>query len=402
MNGINRIWIVARWEFSRTVARIGFIATLLVLPLAHVALAALIGISVRTAVEDTSARLPLAIVDPERVLGQLGGEPVHVIRDADTALQLLRTGQVEAVYVLDRDYLSTGNVRAYSKPPKNLLHLGRHLEQRERASTLLRKGLTRDGEARSLRLVEPIENLDRYRVDQNAVTIEPPFAGLAILAGPFGVCFVLGLAIFLSSSLLQQAMLAELQNRMLEVLLTSITPTELLAGKLLGLSAAGLLQVSVYLATAAIAMPMLVGTGVIPVDTILWSGTVFLTGYVFFATVLAGTGALVRDTQEHTQIASVCFLIAAAPFFFLTYISGSSPSLIATALTWFPPTAPVTLLLRLGSDDVGTLERWLVLGLVVVSSAVVLMISATLFERRLLSGQPFDLWRRIALMRGRS
>jgi ABC-2 type transport system permease protein len=401
MTTMTAIGIVARWEFLRTVARIGFVATLLGLPLAHLGLTALIGTTLRDAVDDTRTRLPIALVDEHRLLAPIQDESSYVLTNTDAALDLLKKRKVEAVFVLDPEYLATGNVRAYAAPPKHLLQLGRHLSQRERVSSLLRRGLIRELDERSRRVVDPLVTVDTYHVDGNVVTAESPFAVLGVLAGPFGVCFVLGLAIFLSANLLQQAMSAELQNRMLEVLLTLITPAQLLAGKVLGLSAAGLLQVSAYLLSAAVAMPALVGTRVLSLETIFWSGAIFLAGFALFATILAGTGALVRDAQEHTQIVSVCFLVAAAPFFFLTHISGA-PSLLARILTWFPPTAPVTLLLRIGSEDVGIAERCCVLVLIILSSGFVLKVSASLFKRRMLSGQAVSVRRLVTTWGGRS
>ena len=174
---------------------------------------------------------------------------------------------------------------------------------------------------------------------------------------------------------------------MLEVILSVITPAQLLTGKVIGLSAAGLLQVSVYLLTTAVAMPLAAGTGEVSASTMLWSGAIFLAGYALFATLLAGIGAMVRDAHENTQVASACLLLAAAPFFFLTHVSSNSSSVFARVLTWFPPTAPATLLLRMGSDGVGTAERGVALATIVLSAGAVLAVSAFLFKWRMLSGE---------------
>jgi ABC-2 type transport system permease protein len=401
MRFIRNTWLVARWEFLTTVRRAGFLAALIGLPLAHFGLAALIGLSVRGALDDHHAKLPLAFVDKAGILTLAGDDRGKLVADLQAGLAALERGEVEAVYVLEEDYLATGKMRSFAAPPRRLTELGKPIERRERASDVLRRGLARGDDLRTRRVLKPISVLDNYRVERGTVTVEAPFAALAMVAGRFGICFVLALAIFLASGLLQQAMSLELQNRMVEVILSLVTPTQLLAGKVLGLSAAGLLQLSVYLATAALAAPVVAGSTMLSIGTMLWSAAIFLAGYALFATLLAGIGTLVRDPQEHTQAASVCLLLAATPFFFLTHVDSSPPSVLARGLTWFPPTAPVALLLRMGSDSVGPAERAAVLALVVASAVAVLAGSAALLKLRLLSGDRLTLRRILTVSGGR-
>ena len=190
MTFIKIVWLVARWEFMCTVRRVSFLTALISLPVAHFALAALIAFSMRSALDDPPPDLPIAIVDEGHVLDPIPGERAIVLQHADGALDALRRGEVEAVYVLDKEYLAKGKVRSYSPPVKGLTQFGVRMEQRERASALLRKGLVRESNDRSRRLVEPIASLDSYRVERGVVTVETPFAVLGVLAGPFGVCFV--------------------------------------------------------------------------------------------------------------------------------------------------------------------------------------------------------------------
>ena len=122
-----------------------------------------------------------------------------------------------------------------------------------------------------------------------------------------------------------------MQNRMLEVVLSIITPAALLTGKVAGLSAAGLLQLGVYLSVALVAGPMLGGGAGISGATLIWSGVVFVAGYMLFAVLLAGSGALARDPQESTQVASLWLLLAAMPFFLITHIGAHPASMVAAS-----------------------------------------------------------------------
>lgn len=202
--------------------------------------------------------------------------------------------------------------------------------------------------------------------------------------------FIMGLSIFLASGLLQQAMSTELQNRMLEVMLSVVTPLQLLTGKIGGLSAAGLLQAVVYLAITVGVAP-LVGGVTISWSLAAWSAVIFLVGYLLFAVLMAGTGALARDPQEVPQLATLWMLLAALPFFFITHISADPGSWIARVLTWVPPTAPVALLLRMATGGVGVTERIPAIVGALVFALLSLRLSARLFGARVQSGGQLSL-----------
>jgi ABC-2 type transport system permease protein len=362
--------------------RRGFVIALLGLPLAHLGMGALIGFAMQTAMRDAAPTRPVALVDPRGVLRRSTDSDAFFAAEG-AALEALRERSVDAVFVLDEEYVTTGRVRAYAAPAPGFLQLGVRLSQRERAAHAIRRSLASEvPPTLRARIVEPVLELSSYSVRGASISAEPPVAILGVLAGPFGVCFILGLAIFLVSGTLQQAMSAELQNRMLEVLLLRVTPHQMLLGKTLGLAAAGLIQVAAYLTLVLTSTPAL-SPGEIPLSMLLWSGAVFMAGYILFAALLAGTGAVAGESHESTQIASLCLLAAAVPFFFITHLSAHPYSLLSRALTWFPPTGPVALLLRIGVDGVGTTERVLVLALIAGAGAVALRLAAWLFALRI-------------------
>ena len=151
----------------------------------------------------------------------------------------------------------------------------------------------------------------------------------------------MALSIFLASGSLQQSMSTEL-NRMLEVMLSVVTPLQLLTGKVVGLAAPDSCRRASMPITVGAAP--LVGGVSISWTLVAWSAVIFLAGYLLFAVLMAGTGALARDAQEVPQLTTVWMLLAACPFFFITHISADPGSWVARALTWVPP-APVACVL---------------------------------------------------------
>ena len=391
MNGLRTSWIVARWEFTTTVLRPSFLAMLIGLPAVHLAIAALLGISLGLASAPPKAWVPVAVVDEYGVLADLPAHRDTIVRNKADALGQLVAGRLDGVYVLHADYLQTGGADVFERPAADMLQVGKAITNRERAAATIRRGLS--GQvglgSREERLVDPIVSTKVFRVEGDRVSrrIAPPIVD--VFAGPFGVCFIMGLSIFLASGGLQQAMANELRNRMLEVMLSIVTPLQLLTGKVLGLAAAGLLQAIVYLAITAGVAPLLGGLA-IDWGVLAWCSVIFLTGYILFAVLMAGTGALSRDAQEVPQLASLWMLLAAVPFFFILHIGADATSWLSRTLTWFPPTAPVALLLRLASGGVSVAERLAVVVFVLLFALIALRLSAWLFGARV---QGVRLWR---------
>ena len=196
----------------------------------------------------------------------------------------------------------------------------------------------------------------------------------------------------MSSGLLQQAMVAERQNRVLEVLLISVKPLPLLAGKVLGLAGAGLIQVGIYLGFLVSGAPLALAMIDVSAGTVVAAAACFLVGYALYACVMAGTGALGRGTQESAQIATVWVLVGALPLFFIATSSSASsgssdgPSVLARVFTWFPLTTPTALLLRIGTGSVSFVELSGALAMTLAAAAGALAISAGLLRRVTIAG----------------
>ncbi len=384
---MTRIWIVARWEFLATVARAGFIVTVLALPAVHLGLGWLLATSVRTAAEPAGQK-PVAVVDRAGLLRDAPAGRDVIVRDEAEALRTLAKGGFEAVFVLDDHYLETGGMQAFTMRASGLFGFADALARRERAASVVRHGLLGPvvPAAVAARVADPASNVVSFRIDREGRRLPDPVTPLGALSGVFGLCLLLSLAIFMSSGLLQQAMTVERQNRVLEVVLALIRPSTLLIGKVLGLSAAGLLQVGVYLTLVIGPAPAMLGMSALPAATIGAAFACFAAGFVFYACLLAATGALGRDTQESAQIATTWILIGAAPLFLLGSISAHPSSTVAHVLSWIPLTSPTALLLRIGADGVSTFELAGALLMTIVFAGVTLAISAALLLRTSISG----------------
>src|SRR5207244_12710921 len=138
-------------------------------------------------------------------------------------------------------YLSRGRLTIYSSD-RGLMSVPSERRRQAQVADAIRASLLHaavSGGARA-RAYAPAANVTRMHVDSRAVAPDNDPLGLGPFAGPFGVFFILVMAVFFSAGFLQQATLEDRHNRMIEILLSSVSVDELMPGKMLGLGAAGL------------------------------------------------------------------------------------------------------------------------------------------------------------------
>jgi ABC-2 type transport system permease protein len=209
-----------------------------------------------------------------------------------------------------------------------------------------------------------------------------------VLPYAFSILFVMTL--FTTSGFLLQGVSEEKEGRIIEILLSSISSTQLLAGKILGLGALGLIQVIVWigagaaLLSAATAIFAMAGIMKFSLGTIALALVYFVLGYLLFATLMAVAGSMGTTQRESQQIASLFSLAAAIPFMAISFVFTNPHSPLAVALSYIPLTSPVMMLLRLGISDVPPAEIAISLVLLVAGIALSLWAGAKIFRASLL------------------
>jgi ABC-2 type transport system permease protein len=206
----------------------------------------------------------------------------------------------------------------------------------------------------SIAVVESPLNLVTTRLTpEGTVAAEQGGFGNLLVPGIFAILLVLSLSF--SSAYLIQGLGDEKENRLIEVLLSSVSTRQLLIGKVLGLGVAGLVQVAVWL----ISLPLLLVlasaafggffSGIqVPANFIVLGLVYFVLGYSMFAVLSAATGAVSPSAREGQQLASIYTLLSVAPLWFSSTLILFPDSPVWVALSIFPLTAPVVVMFRLG------------------------------------------------------
>mgnify|MGYP000612990058 FL=1 len=276
--------------------------------------------------------------------------------DVDVAREAVRSGEASAVYVLDADWMETAHVTALLPERgamSRALYPGKVAVARMVRKSLAARFVTDDAVLE--RLVRVMETTDETVVATEGEDAEDDGPngldeGIAMILPVLFASFF-SLSIFVASGYLLDGIGEEKENRVLEVLLASLTPEELLLGKMIGLGGAGLLQTSVLLVLGLIPM-LAMGALSLGVATIAGMALCAALGYAEYASVMAASGAVAGNRQEGRQISAVFTLTASSPMFVLPVFLAAPDGAVSVFLSLFPPTAPMAMTMRLGLGDV--------------------------------------------------
>jgi len=380
---------ILRHEFLITIKKKGFIILTLAVPVIL-----LLGIGV--------FRLASSVVTPSAAVTRIGYvdqvgefEPLYqpagieLIRLAseEVATEELTEGALDEYFVIPADYVATGTVARYTlekelaPPPPVASAIEGFLDSNLLASEVPPELIGR--------VLTPV------RIETITLTTEGTVAedqgGYTNFIIPTLFGALLAIALNVSANYVLQSLGEEKENRLMEILLSSVTPGQLLTGKLLGRGAAGLLQVLVW----AVSIPLLlrlasaaIGGALSSVQAspgLLVLGVVyFVLGYLLFAVVSLALAAICSTVREAQGLAPLFTLAAVAPFWFISLLMFFPNSPIWVVLSFVPFTAPVLVMLRLGITGVPAWQLAVSMALLVASVLGGLWIAAKLLRIYLL------------------
>lgn len=161
---------------------------------------------------------------------------------------------------------------------------------------------------------------------------------------------VLG-AVFTGGQYLLTTTIEEKSNRVVEVLLSAVSPTQLMAGKILGQMVVGLTMLLIYSGVGIAALlAFALGDLISPMD-LVWMVLFFLTGYGMIASLMAAAGAAVNDLREAQSFMTPIMMIMMVPYLMMMVIPRAPNSTMAVAMSFLPPINPFIMMLRIFSND---------------------------------------------------
>jgi ABC-2 type transport system permease protein len=187
-----------------------------------------------------------------------------------------------------------------------------------------------------------------------------------------------------SGQLLVRSMLEEKSNRVVEVLISSCSPLELMGGKIIGLSGLGLTQMGVW-AVIGITLALKFSVTLIPVTSALLLGVYFVLGYLLYAGIFVCIGAPITTEQEAQQLTSYVSIVLVLPIMLAFPAMQDPHSNLVTFLTFFPLTAPTMMAMRIPVNLPSALEIIISIASLAIAALVVIWASGKIFRAAVLS-----------------
>ncbi len=395
---MKKLWKVAWHEYRRHVFNRRFVlVSLLSVPLVILVIFGLIFLIISL---DTNTT-PLGYVDYSGLLSNPVSAPapeppdkpveIRPFSSEAAAQTALESGQIQAYYVLPVDYLTTGTL--------SVIHMGA-------IKTPARLQFYNFMSANLLRNIDPV--IANRLVKGSEIIVQSPDGSRSISSKNWfnviipmvaGIAFII--AMFSTGGYLMQAVVEEKENRTMEVIITSVSPNQFMAGKIIGDTAIGLSQIFLWM--VFIVVPVLVlrdkvtflqGIQIAP-QTMLLSVFVMLPAFILVSALMAAIGATVSEAREGQQMVGMISLPIWIPYMLTGALMSSPNSPLAVGLSLFPLTAPLTMLIRDGLTILPTWQVALSGGIQVVCAVAAIWLAGRAFRMGMLRYGKRLKWREV-------
>ena len=344
-----KFWHVAWHEYSRHVFRKRFLFALFSLPLLVIFTIVMV---IAIIIMETSSK-PVGYIDHSGLLLKPVSQPrvkwpeqfvpMIAYTEENSANDDLQAKKIQAYYIIPEDYLQTGQVK--------VIYLNKlKVSDEEQFVSFLKVNL----------LANQPPNIANRIMDGNQLIIQSSDKSREIsqeniinLILPFlaGILFIV--AISTSSGYLMQAVVEEKENRTMEIMVTSVSPNQLMSGKVIADIAIGVTQLIVW--AIFIILALVIGKNYIPwLGGIQFSGemigvilAVMVPAFIMISGLMAAAGATVSEASEGQQIMGLFTIPIWLPYLFIGVFIQNPNSPLAIAMSLFPLTAPMTIIIRL-------------------------------------------------------
>jgi len=204
------------------------------------------------------------------------------------------------------------------------------------------------------------------------------------------IIIALFMAVMVSGQMIAAEITAEKSSRVMEILITSVSPLTTMFGKIFGMFTVVLLQLAVYLVViignlmlphnASILSDFNIDLSSLDPMLLVYSIIYFLTGFFLFATMYAAIGSLVSRTEDLGQAVMPITIISLAGFYIALFSIATPDSMLVKVTSFIPFFSPFVMMLRLGLTDPPMWEVLLSIGILLVSIYIAVWISAKIYR----------------------
>jgi ABC-2 type transport system permease protein len=352
---MTKTWRVFWQEYKHHVIRKRFFLIALSIPLMLLVVMAIAILGVFM----TQDKRPVGIIDQAGYLKiqqlpvreEYSPEPALILsyyQNEEAAADALKRREIQAYYLLPLDFIETSKGKLVYIKTWNT-NMGYQFDR------LLRMNMVESMPADiAYRLMEGDE-FTITNLDQSREMSEKAWGNLVV---PIAAGLLIMVIIITAGGYLLQALVEEKENRTIEIIVTSVSPNQLMIGKILGDIAVGLTQLIIW--SGFLIIGYLLARGSVDwiaqirlsKEYLILLTLVVIPTFITIAALMAAIGSITTEMREAQQISGYFTLPLMAPYWF-SYVLMTSPNgPLAVLLSFFPLTAPVTLIMRSGFTQI--------------------------------------------------
>lgn len=398
---MRKLLLVAHEEMAYHLRQWAFYLTAIGMPLAFAALGALPRLQMAAAetplasvetvfTQDHTLTVPTGYVDRAGIITEPPEEQAeywHTFADEAEAAAALKQGEIESYYLIQADYLESGQVIQYSADPQLLTDTDGAFRRLVRHNLLRRLGdpTLADRVARPVHLIREGPPPRQFRFLPTELEMSR-LVSAGLVVGLFVYVINVG------GNLLLRALQREVRARVLEMMIVNTTATQFIGGKILGLAALSLFQAALTLAVGAAVYgqnPGGAGPSALPWGGLLLSFPYLLLGYLAYCGLIMGVAAAWPTLHASGPLLGMLRLASLSPLIGALFILPDPDGPLSVILTLLPLTSFLLMPFRLLLGSVSLLQ-WLAGVLILVGWATFFIwLSIRLFRAQgLLTGRP--------------
>ena len=388
---MNKALVVARWEYLEKVKSKAFLIGLFVTPMIMVGMGVLPSLLASSADQDTkvigvideSGELLAPLAERLQKFKLPNGQPNYLVQpigtagdgNMDDAVEIANgkvlRDEIEGYCVISANPLTDTLVEYRSK------HVG-DFRVSNRIEEALKSIIT---ERKLAQIGLDPQLLDRLKVSLDVRTVKLSKTGetekgdfMTVFFSAYVFLMMLFFLILTSGQLLVRSLIEEKSNRIVEILVSSVSPTDLMIGKVLGLSGLGFTQIGFW-GLIGLAVTLQFNISMIPPAQALLLLVYFVLGYLFYSAIFIGIGSPLNTEQEAQQITSYLVLIVVLPIALALPAIQNQGATWIKVLSYIPLLTPTMMTLRI---PIQLPSAWEIIAtiLIMIASTYVAMIAA--------------------------
>jgi ABC-2 type transport system permease protein len=391
---------VAVWEFMEKVKSKAFIVSLILMPII-IGVSAILPAVFASKEDDESVQI--GIIDGTQKLVQPLGEkldrkyrlknnqPIYILRnisiggspeeDRAEGIRLVKSDAIEGYISIPATVFDSGKVEYRTKNVGNFKvqeRFSRAIEQVITEMSFSSYGL----DTALIRKLTARVEIKAIKISKKGEESESSF-GETFVKSYIGLLMLIFM-ILTSGQLLVRSVVEEKSNRVIEVLLSSCKPRDIMIGKILGLSGLGVLQMLVY-ALMGIALALKTDMNILQPEYFIFTLIYAILGYIFYAAIFVAAGSPATTEQEAQQITAYVSMFMIAPFALMMLVMQNPNSLIVRILSYIPVLTPSMMVLRVSIQMPSAWEILATIVLMIVSIVIMMWIAGKIFRIAILS-----------------